>query len=33
VGDAAYDAAIIDARLASRTGRQIRRDPSELHVR
>jgi hypothetical protein len=33
LNDAAYDAAVIDARLASRVGWQMRRDPSELRVR
>ena len=33
LNDAAYDTAIIDARLASRIGWQMRRDPSELRVR
>src|SRR5215213_2853042 len=33
LNDAAYDATVIDARLASRIGRKMRRDPSELCLR
>src|SRR5215213_6485023 len=33
LNDAAYDPAVIDARLASRVGRQMRRHSSELRVR